>query len=279
MNMNPSLASASCSLFEELATGTWERIMLGMLFSCSQGENTITDLNLLELHRSNAPGLRIYKAIGRDEPKFGFDWEWFIGKPGAWYRFSVQAKKLDVTSQKYKSLRHKVAADLQLDILKDFSIQRKTIPLYCFYNYVPNPVVAKQGWNCGLPFHASQLGCTIAPLHIVEHQHQLRASKDFSAIHAWKQVFPWRCLFCCPALQIDNARNPLFPTSHEVHILDSLPSYLHSVPQRPESINLKEALVAIELPEQDYASNLKGFPQRIGIFDLDEFSHLTRPCT
>jgi len=62
--MNLSLASPVCNLFEELATGTWERIMFSILFSCSQGENTITDLNLLELCRFNAPGIRIYKAIG-----------------------------------------------------------------------------------------------------------------------------------------------------------------------------------------------------------------------
>lgn len=252
--------------------------MFSILFSCSQGENTITDLNLLELCRFNAQGIRIYKAIGRDEPEFGFDWEWYIGRPGAWYRFSVQAKKLDVTRQKYKSLRHKVGADLQLDILKDFSIKKKTIPLYCFYNYIPNLIIAKQGWNCGLPFNATQLGCTIAPLHIVEHQHQLRAPKDFSAMHAWKQVFPWRCLFCCPVLQRNNASNPLFPDSHEVHVLESLPPYLSTVQQRLEPIIAEETSVAIELPEQDYASNLKGFPRRIGIFDLDELSHLTRPC-
>lgn len=98
---------ATCSLFEHLAADTWQRLMYGIALACSQSENTITDLNLLEICRANLPHLRVYKARGRDEPKNGFDWEWFIGnQKNGWYRFSVQAKKLYDQKRKYSSLRH-----------------------------------------------------------------------------------------------------------------------------------------------------------------------------
>lgn len=267
--MNLFLAPHARALFEELAAGTWERLMYSVLLSCSQGETTITDLNLLELIRAHLPGLRIYKAHSRDESRYGFDWEWFVGRPGSWFRYSVQAKKLDIHSQRYKSLRHKVGPTFQLEILKNFAKTQKTIPLYCFYNYVSSNADAKAGWNCKLSFDATQLGCTIAPLHVVESQHQARVAKDFAAVHTGKGVFPWRCLICCPTLQPEAPDNPLLPTSHTPKRLEALPSYLANLPEMKEDSPFADNIcLTVELPDEEYASELEGFPERIMIIDL-----------
>lgn len=129
--------NAAASILERLAEETWDRLDLSYKLDCPQSEETITDFNLLELARCRPPGLRVYKARGTDEPTKGFDWEWYVGVNGArWWRYSVQAKKLDVPSNCYLHFRHTVAARFQIDILADFAKRNRTIPLYCFYNAV-----------------------------------------------------------------------------------------------------------------------------------------------
>src|ERR1022692_583051 len=99
----------------------------------SFGPGTLTDNNLLELIRHNLPNLRVYKAVGRDEPERGFDWEWWVGNPATGYwRYSIQAKKLNLGTGQYQCVRHQVAQRWQIDILADHARSCGTIPLYCF---------------------------------------------------------------------------------------------------------------------------------------------------
>ncbi len=62
-------------VFEELSRVTWERIEASQQVNSPFIEETITEINLLELKRANLPEIRI-KSIGkRDESNFGIDWE------------------------------------------------------------------------------------------------------------------------------------------------------------------------------------------------------------
>ena len=86
-------------ILETLAKATWERIFFGEVLDCSQGEETITDINLLDIKRAATSGgytgMHILKTNKADEAKFGIDWEWWIGSHlGGWWRYAVQAKKL-----------------------------------------------------------------------------------------------------------------------------------------------------------------------------------------
>lgn len=128
-------------LFEELATATWDRIRYGVELECSQGEETITDINLLDMKRAALPNLYLWKANKAAEAETGLDWEWWVGSNGRrWWRYAVQAKKLSKTGS-YDSLRHKVRGRQQFDLLTEYAkANRGCIPLYCFYNYVPSIV-------------------------------------------------------------------------------------------------------------------------------------------
>src|SRR5882724_8562055 len=113
--------SPARELFENLARRTWMAIPLGHQFDCSFLETTFTDINLLDIAVAQLPNVRVYKAHGTDEPEKGFDWEWWIGRQGRFWRYSVQAKLLKYALQRYHSLRRLVAGRQQIEILEDFS--------------------------------------------------------------------------------------------------------------------------------------------------------------
>ena len=236
--------------------------MLSVELDCSQGETAITDHNLLEIKRAGPRDLRVYKAKGRDEEEKGFDWEWWIGgRRRGWWRYSVQAKKLNLKSDRYDHIRHRVGTRFQIDILADFARSNNSIPLYCFYNYITDSALAQRSWNCNLGFDAPQLGCTVAPLHDVQPQHRSGARKTFRALHDGKSTLPWRCLVCCPNIVDPRMPHPLAPTDHDPTPFDGLPPHLG-----PDNVHD----VIIDLPEEFYGSELGGYPKRIMVIDTDE---------
>src|SRR5580658_4201698 len=79
--------------FQERARSTHDHLVLAHKLDCPTGEETLTDNNLIEFMRHRFPRLVIYKARGNDEPRKGFDWEWYIGSDGTgWRRYAVQAR-------------------------------------------------------------------------------------------------------------------------------------------------------------------------------------------
>ena len=88
-------------LFESIASSTWQRIHWGNFYKISQGEETITDLNLLELARANCPEVKVIKTAKNKEKYQGTDWEWWIGnKRLGWLRYAVQAKKINLNTSR-----------------------------------------------------------------------------------------------------------------------------------------------------------------------------------
>jgi hypothetical protein len=109
-------------LFETLAEQTWDRIRDAHELDVSQGEETITDLNLLEIKRNGISTIRVVKLSIDEEAIKGIDWEWWIGSDAqGWLRYAVQARKIHFASQRYDSLGHKVNGVLQIDLLEVFA--------------------------------------------------------------------------------------------------------------------------------------------------------------
>jgi len=214
-------------VFERLARRTWMLIPLSHQFNCSFLETTFTDTNLLDIAAAQLPGVRVYKASGSDEPEKGFDWEWWIGRLGRFWRYSVQAKLLKYIPQRYHSLRREVAGRQQIEILEDFSINQGTIPLYCFYNAVVDADAADR-WHCNLLRENAQLGCTVVPLDAVKPYTQLWQRRDFANLHADDRALPWRCLVTCPHV-IDDPRDALGPPNRDVEPLEQLPELWSSL--------------------------------------------------
>ena len=248
-------------VFERLARRTWMLIPMSHHFGCGFLETTFTDTNLFEIAVAQLPGVRVYKAHGSDEPEKGFDWEWWIGRPGRFWRYSVQAKLLKYVSQRYHSLRHAVAGQQQIEILEDFSINQGTIPLYCFYNAISD-ADAEAGWHCNLPRENAQLGCTVVPLDAVRPYTEPWRRRSFANLHDDNRALPWRCLVSCPQL-IDDPRGPLGPLHRDIEPLAQLPEFLMLEP-----ITERGTIRAIDLPRELYGSELGGYPKNIGVIDV-----------
>ena len=203
----------STNLFEKLARDTWERIRLGESYNCSQGEETLTDINLLDILLLSSPrDIRVKKATKALEARCGIDWEWWIGsnrQPGfrGWWRYAVQAKKIN-KSRSYSKLRHKVGNQDQFELLEAYAEANHCIPLYCFYNFTEKDT--QRYWHCCQTYNQTQMGCTIAPLDAVRPLFKKYASKKFSKLHRDERVLPWRCLTCCPKLLPQGGSHPLF---------------------------------------------------------------------
>ncbi|PFC15085.1 DUF6615 family protein [Bacillus cereus] len=206
-------------IFEKLAVDTWERIKYGEQLGCRQGEETITDINLLEIMRAQLGDVIVHKSHKGNEAITGLDWEWWIGSnTQGWWRYAVQAKKLS-PDWKYKKLRHKVKGKKQIDILEIYAQANNCIPLYCFYNYLNlGGGIMQNFWHCNLPYNEEQLGCTIVPIDIVRNAYKSGADKSFFALHSNNRALPWRCLVKCNHFNSFNSLhtpNPLAGEGYE----------------------------------------------------------------
>ena len=190
--------SLAVKLLESLAKQTWDRIKDGYELEISQGEETITDLNLLEIKRSGIRSFQVVKLTKAEEAIKGIDWEWWIGSESqGWLRYAIQAKKIQVESQIYNSLGHKVDGIPQIDLLETYARKVTAIPLYCLYNYAQNPIPS-QHWHCSFPYDEKQLGCTVTPSKIIRQAMSVRGCRNFNHIHTQNETIPWSCLLKCP---------------------------------------------------------------------------------
>jgi hypothetical protein len=197
------------TLLETLAAATWQRLADGDRLGVRQSETTITDYLLLELARLGRPSIHLLKTPQDKENAQGTDWEWWIGTPvHGWFRYAVQAKLLNLRSERYDQLGHAVAGRLQLDILRQYATINHAIPLYCLYNHVTKPDYYAY-WHCHRTIDPLQLGCTIAPLRVVAEGLAVRGGRGFDSIHRRHKVLPWRCLVRCPAFVGIFSRDPV----------------------------------------------------------------------
>jgi len=138
-NFNQNL----CNTFRAQAFYTWDLLSKSKLNNYQVGEETITDLNLLEIKSRHKKAIYIKEFNKKEEGKFGADWEWwFQGISGLWLGFRVQAKVIKLTSGKFEHLHYwkKKQKLYQSELLIDKALNSsiKTIPLYCFYIYTDN---------------------------------------------------------------------------------------------------------------------------------------------
>jgi hypothetical protein len=197
-------------LFERLAAWVWTTIALSAEEGISCGEQTLTEQLLLEIKRARLPNVRVRQyppdlanpgaILG--ENVTGLDWEWWIGSPRRhWLRFAVQAKKLDLDSQRYQTLNHVVGTMAQNEILARYAEANDAIPLYCFYNHVRS-LDPGRSWQCGIEAgRPEQLGCTVTPLSAVQKALRKHGSRTFDYFHSQPCTLPWRCLVRCGSIR------------------------------------------------------------------------------
>ena len=178
---------------------TWTCLGDARRLNLGFSEDTISDLNMLEIARSGLSGVKVKRVTKQKERIVGFDWMWLVHRPGMLPRiYVVQAKKLRLEHSgkySYGKLKYPAGPHYQIDALEEFARWVGATPLYCFYNNV-DASTAKLYWNCSQrPHDLSQMGCTVVPLEWVRTVHDGPLPKDFRSIHCDTNAVPWRCLF------------------------------------------------------------------------------------
>ncbi len=268
-----------CKKFQELAERTWKKLGLTTRpnINTTLSETSITDDILLELAMLNSPNIDLYKTPQNEECNKGTDWEFWIGRDSEWVRYAIQAKKIDLKTEKYKTLRHKVGGKLQLEILKDYANKNEAVPLYCFYNYVGDSNVT--GRMCrhhhcpcpccfyrGDPSHfPSHFGITITPLRIVESLMDRTEAKNrtFDWIHKRRETRPWSCLVCC-----DPFRSAHIWNGKQPKIYRSLPKFPK---QEKMDAEIKESMSAensLLFENGEFYNEEAGTPKNIAVINL-----------
>ena len=145
------------------------------------------------------PAIVLEKHHRARESRTGADWELWVGRPGSYLGFRVQAKILNAKLREYSSLyKSRKTSLLQVDKLINAASATSpaTYPLYAFYNYWDAPISGNAMWPCPRPDSQPQsAGWTIASAHLV--RTLLRAAPSKKLQDLSHLMFPVSCLFCC----------------------------------------------------------------------------------
>ena len=206
--MTSSSSRTLVDTLETLAADTWMRLRdVAALAprSVRFGEETITDLLMLDLNRLGSTKAFFRPTSKPVEALQGTDFECWVGSDGAgWLRFAIQAKKLDLAKSRYNELGRCVRSrqKKQIKVLEEFAEANRAAPLYCLYNFWEQADPQSHGTCCQRPYAKEQLGCTItAPSTIREVLKAPKGRKTFDYIHRCGYTLPWRCLALCPRIR------------------------------------------------------------------------------
>ena len=184
---------------EKIAADTWERLKLSRDLRVRLGEETLTDLLVLDFTRSMKDNARLFQCTKTQESIEGTDLVILIhagGNRAFW--FALQAKKLYPSNRyEYLNARVKSAGSSQIDILEEFSRSVGAVPLYLLYNHADLDDTFPY-WHCCQCVNEGQMGCTLVPSWIIRQAVSNRGHRNFHSIHASRASLPWRCLFDCP---------------------------------------------------------------------------------
>lgn len=186
------------TLTEQIAEDTWSMLKQSWEWKVRLGEETLTDLLILNFTRFMPNHYKLLQTYKKEESRIGADLEIrvYAGHNRATV-FAVQAKKLS-RSGRYESLNAKVKSSgfFQIDVLERYSQHVGAIPLYLLYNYVDHET--QRYWHCCQYPGEKQLGCTLVPSWNIRQAISMYGHRNFDSIHASCAALPWRCLFDCP---------------------------------------------------------------------------------
>ena len=272
-----SRITLDCSL-KTLAVDTWENLREAKILSVRFGEETVTDILMLELRRK---GFETFKQTRlHDEAKYGTDFECWVGFDGiGWVGYAVQAKKLDFRTGTYRGLSHVVKGvnQRQVAILKGYANTRGLTPRYCLYSH-SSPVDPRFLSCCSRSFDEGELGCTMTKPSRVEQAIATRGGKSFSSLQEHEATVPWRCLAICPRLRTSlesksvpsRVRSPLLDMDSVIH--PRLPDDLVGLRDGDEGeVDFEQLGIGVESEAMDYGGETTPrfiVPRRVFILEL-----------
>ncbi len=163
------------------------------------GEETLTDINILELTSKHPLELYTNLVTKHAEGKTGADWEWwFRGKTDQWLGFKVQAKILNLSSNTFPHLHYKQhkSGSFQSNLLIKSALnsEPRMIPLYCLYLNIPQEFEIEDPLT-GYQFPISEIyGCSVISAFLVAHLRNELKSNSLKDLIPY--LSPWHSLIC-----------------------------------------------------------------------------------
>jgi hypothetical protein len=176
------------------ARRTWYRLFASDRVGFSTGEETLTDILLLDTHLGDREHFLMHKFSRREESRCGADWEaWIFGGPGhvesdavvcTW----VQAKRM-FRSGRFESLKEVE----QIERLNDQARSNNALALVALYSFArPDGSTC-----CGRRRERDHFGCTVVPAEIVLDRLRDGGRRGRLGINDFgNNCRPWRCLAC-----------------------------------------------------------------------------------
>ncbi len=189
-----------CSTFRRLSFQTWDFLESARSVDYQPGEETITDVNVLELKKRISNRVVTHTFSKPDEGKNGADWEWwFTGPSGLWFGIRVQAKVLKLEKNEFEHLhykgRRKVRYQSDRLIRSALSSNVPLVPLYCLYSHWPADIGPNLFTCEGFGVSPDSFGCSLISAFDVQ---QLRLRKMGCHLETvMEHAYPWHCLVCC----------------------------------------------------------------------------------
>ena len=199
------------SMFEIQSKYTWNRLSYAHKSlmdpwrsgSVQFGEETITNIFLMDLYVRGSTVALFEQMSKPKESKSGTDFELWVGSQRlGWFRFAVQAKKLDLRTGRYLDLNHPNSIGRQPVLLEQYAMTNGACPVYCLYNFTED-VDQYQHWHCcdDTKDDTTELGCSVTTLSNIKHAISTRRAKNFGSIHSRPNTLPLRCLVACHKVQ------------------------------------------------------------------------------
>ena len=194
-------------LFAKQSKDIWKRLSYvreshnsrGVLGPVRFGEETITDLLLMDLYVHGSRLAHFQQTSKPDESIWGTDFELWLGSERkGWFRFAIQAKKLDLRTDRYSSFTQGNTNGPQIKLLEEYARLNRAAPLYCLYNHTDGANDVDHWHCCTGSVDLKELGCTVTPLSNIEVAIDEWGGKNFHSIHTNKSTLPWKCLVSCP---------------------------------------------------------------------------------
>ncbi len=239
MDLRTTFSNQSRDIWERLSYVKDSYITRGSLGPVRFGEETITDLIMMDLYRRGSTVAHFSQTAKPDEALWGTDFELWLGSDQlGWFRFAIQAKKLSLTDDRYSSLTQGNNNGEQIDLLEEYARLNHAAPLYCLYNFTGN-ADERRHYHCrdGQP-ELKELGCTVTPSSNIRMAINRWGAKNFHSIHSKRNTLPWRCLVACPMVQ--RSLVALSADSNALPVLEALPLF------DPNSCYHRELPVALQ---------------------------------
>lgn len=258
-------------ILEALSEDTWQRLHDAHDLEVRFGEETITDLLLLDLRRRQPRSAEFVQTPKSKEAHSGTDFEWWLGSDRVgWVRFAVQSKRIDLRSGRYSGLNHAVAGVPQIDLLENYASKNDATPIYCLYNHRGNVVPSIHWHCCKYPCDKPQLGCTVTPSSVVRGTLSVHGVKNFHHIHSDQRTIPWRCLATCPRIRRWAGQAPGSGPIADGPAGESFPfgKTPRRYPTLPSSLRLARESRRIEQFDPEVFNPEAGRPRRILFMEL-----------